>query len=85
MGYKRGESETIHELKKRITTRVSESKGGRRLSLQFLQYYEEILYGKYPVKADMLAVILKERTDLLEELRTVRFPVYLYCKLIYRS
>ena len=85
LGYKRGESETIHELKKRITTHVSESEGGRRLSLQFLQYYEEILYGKYPVKADMLAVILKERTDLLEELRTVRFPVYLYCKLIYRS
>lgn len=85
LGYKRSDSETLAELQKRTLTEVSENEEAQGITLQFLHYYEEILYGKYPVTKDMLEVILEERADLVERLRTSKRLRYLYCKLVYRT
>lgn len=81
LGYPRGEAETLEELERRAWAVLNCEEGEQVVRLQFLQMYEEVVYGNYAVREEMLQKVLEERQYLMEMLKKWKRFVYIYCRL----
>lgn len=81
LGYERKENETLWELQQRAWAVMEEEDGGGKPQFRFLQYYEEVVYGHYPVQEEMLHRAAQEREYLLAMLKKWKPLAYLYCKI----
>lgn len=78
LGYRRGEAETLEELQQRAWALVQGE--NEEIILQFLRMYEDVVYGKKPVKEEMLAIVQGEKQWLLCQVKKWKKSVYWYYK-----
>ena len=78
LGYRRGEAETLEELQQRAWALVQDE--NEEIILQFLRMYEDVVYGKKPVKEEMLAIVQEEKQRLLCQVKKWKKSVYWYYK-----
>lgn len=76
LGYKRELSETYHELARRIRR----GNMGTDIPCEFIETYEKYLYGTLEINEQILDDVLKERTQLLAQLKQHRRKTYLLCR-----
>lgn len=74
LGYRREVSETLHELLERIR-RTHED------SCEFIEIYENYLYGSLEISEQILDDVWAERQQLLDLLRKYRRRTYLLCRI----
>ena len=74
LGYRREVSETFHELLERIRQTHDDS-------CEFIEIYENYLYGSLEISERILGDVLAEKQQLLDLLRKYRRRTYLICRL----
>lgn len=83
LGYERRENETLSELSVRAREIMEKGDWEERPDFKFLKFYEDYLYGEYPVKEEMFDVLAQERAFLLLMLKRWKPVRYLYFQLYY--
>ena len=74
LGYRREVSETLHELLERIRRTYEDS-------CEFIEIYENYLYGSLEISEQILDDVLAEKQQLLDLLRKYRRRTYLLCRI----
>ena len=92
LGYRRETSETYHELAERIRKGNAAAdgdedsietggKGGNEVSYDFIETYEEYLYGTPEINEQILNEVLTQRVQLLARLKKCKKRTYLLCRI----
>lgn len=92
LGYRRETSETYHELAERIRkgnaaaegdedSIETDEKGGNEVSCDFIETYEEYLYGTPEINEQILTEVLAQRVQLLARLKKYKKRTYLFCRI----
>ncbi len=76
LGYKRGQSETYHELAERIRYAVAE----QEVPTAFIETYESALYGTLEISKQELEACFRQKERLLEILKKSKGKKYLLCR-----
>ena len=76
LGVKRDERETLTEFKERALALT-----GVNSCLEFLERYEDVLYGDKEVAQETLEKALREQTELLLMLKQSKRWAYIYCRI----
>ena len=74
LGYRRGVSETLHELLERIRQTHDNS-------CEFIKLYEKYLYGSLEINEQILDDVLADKQQLMKLLRKYRRRTYLLCRI----
>lgn len=80
LGYERADNETLTELRARAWAIMDDESDEDKPEFLFLKYYEEYLYGEYPVTNDILETLSVEKQYLLRLLKKWKPIMYLYCR-----
>lgn len=92
LGYRREASETYHELAERIRKgdavtdgdedSIEDSgKSGNEVSCDFIETYEEYLYGTLEINEQIINEVLAQRVRLFAGLKKYRRKTYLFCRI----
>ena len=79
LGYDRMANETLQELRQRAWA-IMDNEEETGPEFLFLKFYEEYLYGEYPVTEEMLDVLVTEKSYLMQLLKKWKPILYLYCR-----